>query len=311
MGTGIDQPVLGAQTHDTVGRAPTVSVIIPHYSDLRRLDLCLDALEHQTHPRDDFEIIVSDNNSPEGLEAVEAVIAGRARLTLVVHKGPGPARNGAIALARGRILAFTDSDCVPEREWLAEGLAALTHSDFAGGHMKVLVDDPMNMTAADAFETVYAFQNRRYIQRMGWSVTANLFCPREVFDDVGGFHMGVCTEDVEWCHRARDKGYRIGYAAKAVIGHPSRRTWAGLIKKTKRENVDQFGHITRNGGGRLKWFVKNLAMPFSAPVHSPQALLNKDLRTFRQRVVAIGVLYYIRMLRATDGIRLLFSPRAG
>jgi glycosyltransferase involved in cell wall biosynthesis len=307
MGTGDIQPLIELSSREEADdRTPTVSVIIPHFSDLRRLDICLDALERQSYPRDDFEIIVSDNNSPEGIAAVEATVAGRARLTLVVQKGPGPARNGAIELARGRILAFTDSDCIPERHWLAEGVAALARFDFVGGQMKVLVDDPTNMTAADAFETVYAFQNRRYVERLGWSVTANLFAPRAIFDDVGGFFVGTCAEDVEWCHRARDKGYRLGYAADSVIGHPSRRTWGGLIKKTRRETVDQFGHATRNGGGRIGWLIKNVALPFSAPIHSLQALLNKNLRNVRQRLVAIAVLHYIRMLRAADGLGLLF-----
>ena len=42
---------------------PTVSVIVPHYNDLERLNICLDALGGQTFPVDRFEIIVADNDS--------------------------------------------------------------------------------------------------------------------------------------------------------------------------------------------------------------------------------------------------------
>jgi GT2 family glycosyltransferase len=287
-------------------RTPTVSVVIPHYSDLRRLDLCLAALERQSYPRDEFEIIVGDNNSPEGIAAVEAVAAGRARVTKVVQKGPGPARNGAVELARGDILAFTDSDCIPEPDWLVEGVAALKRSDFVGGRMKVLVEDPRNMTPAEAFESVFAFDNRGYVERKGFSVTANLFCPRSVFDAVGGFYTGVSTEDLEWCHRARDAGYRIGYAPASVVGHPARRTWSELLTKARRMNVDMYGHITRDGGGRVLWALKCLAMPFSALAHTPRALFSGNLHSLQDRLKVTVALFVTRFVRMADGLGLLW-----
>jgi glycosyltransferase involved in cell wall biosynthesis len=76
---------------------PKVSVIIPHYRDLARLDKCLTALGRQTYPRDCIEIIVADNASPEGETAVAAAIAGRSRLVVVREKGAGLARNGGVA----------------------------------------------------------------------------------------------------------------------------------------------------------------------------------------------------------------------
>jgi len=138
------------------GVTPTVSVIIPHYSDLERLDLCLRALEAQTYPRDQFEIIVGDNASPQGEAAVAAAIAGRARLIVVTDRGAGPARNGAVAISQGRLLAFTDSDCVPEPEWLANGIAALSRFDFVGGQVTVLLSSPPHMTPPEAFDCARA-----------------------------------------------------------------------------------------------------------------------------------------------------------
>jgi len=91
-----------------------VSVIVPHYDDLRRLDVCLSALGKQTFPKTDFEIIVADNGSPQGFQEVESIVAGRAQLISIAEKGAGPARNGGAAVAIGEVLAFLDSDCVPE-----------------------------------------------------------------------------------------------------------------------------------------------------------------------------------------------------
>lgn len=287
--------------------APRVSVIIPHYRDLKGLDACLSALTNQTTMPD--EIVVADNNSPEGEAAAAAVIAGRARLTIVAEQGAGPARNGGVAASSGDILAFTDSDCLPEPQWLANALAALSGCDFVGGAMRVLVADEQALTAAEAFERVFAFDNRTYVLAKGFSVTANLICPRALFDDVGGFRIGV-SEDLEWCQRARAKGYVIGYAADAVIGHPARRTWPEMTRKWGRLDSEAFELALESPGGRWRWLLKSLVLPASALAHTPRVLVSPTLATLTDRLKALGLLYRLRIWRAVDGLHLLTKARA-
>jgi GT2 family glycosyltransferase len=286
---------------------PRVSVIVPHYSDLGRLDICLAALCRQTYPRDAFEIVVSDNNSPEGEAAVARVIDGRARLTIVPVKGAGAARNGGVDAARGEILAFTDSDCQPAAEWLARGLEALEGFDFVGGRMTVLARDPDHLTACEAFERVFAFDNEDYVLRKRFTVTANLFARRSVFEAVGGFETRVVSEDVDWCLRAGAAGFRIGYASAAVVGHPARRDWPDLIKKWRRMNSETFGLFARGRAGRLRWLLRALLMPFSAVVHTPRALAGRGLGSLGQRLGAVLVLYRLRFWRCGDSLRLLLA----
>jgi GT2 family glycosyltransferase len=285
---------------------PKLSVIIPHYRDLDRLNLCLAALGRQTYPAGDFEVIVADNASPEGEEAVARVIAGRARLVVVREKGAGPARNGAVAKSRGNILAFIDSDCVPEPDWLSEGVEALSEYDFIGGSVTVLVDDPRRRTPAEAFESVFAFDFKTYITKKGFTGAGNLFCTRAVFDQVGGFRAGV-SEDVDWSHRATAVGLRLGYAPKAVVGHPARRTWPELEAKWRKTNRESFELIRGKRGGRFWWLVKSAALPLSAVVHSPKVLMSNDLNSFSQRLSALAMLYRVRFWRLGDALRLLMS----
>jgi glycosyltransferase involved in cell wall biosynthesis len=281
-----------------------VSVIIPHFRDLRGLDACLTALDRQNYPRGDYEIIVADNNSPEGEAAVSAVVAGRARVVVVTQPGAGPARNGGVAASVGEILAFTDADCLPEPGWLQQGVSALEASDLVGGAMKVLVADEANMSPAEAFERVFAFDNRDYVLNKGFSVTANLFCTRAIFDRVGGFRVGV-SEDLDWCHRARTAGCRIGYAPGAVVGHPARRTWSQLSKKWRRLNEETFGLAITQPNARLRWFVKALAMPASAIAHIPRVLTTPNLAKPKDRISAVSMLFRVRFWRTADSLRLL------
>lgn len=286
------------------GRRPKVSVIIPHYQDFARLDLCLDALSRQTFPQSDTEVIVADNASPVGEAAVAATIAGRAQLVIVQERGAGPARNGAVALASGEILAFTDSDCLPSPDWLAEGLAALTAYDFVGGKVVVSVDNEQQLTPTEAFERVFAFNFKDYIERKSFTGSGNLFVARSIFDDVGGFRATV-SEDVDWSHRAVAKGYRLGYSPGAVIAHPARRTWAELRDKWRRIHRESFALARGRPRGRSRWLAKTLLLPISAVAHAPKALFSKRLKSRRERSGALAILFRLRLWRFVDGLHLM------
>jgi len=297
-------PVKQAKEAGTEPAAPFVSIVMPHYHDLVGLDLCLSALERQTYPRDRFEIVVADNASPEGRQAVEAAIRGRARLVVVTEKGAGPARNGGVADASGEILAFIDSDCVARPEWLAAGVEALGRGDLAGGRVEVLVEDRRKLRPTEAFELVFAFDNRRYVERLGFTVTANLFCPASLFAKVGGFRVGV-SEDLEWSHRARAAGFTLIYAPQAVVGHPARRTWGELIHKWRRLNSETYALSAGRRGRALKWLVRSLLLPASAVAHTPRVVRSPALTTWAERRAALGVLYRLRFWRLGHALSLL------
>jgi GT2 family glycosyltransferase len=241
-----------------------------------------------------------------GLPAVEAAVAGRARVVAVPQKGAGPARNGGVAAATGEVLAFTDCDCRPDPDWLRRGMEAQGQWDLVGGRMLVLVDDPERMTPTEAFEAVFAFNNERYIRKKGFTVTANLFCRREVFLAVGDFGVGV-SEDVEWCLRAAGKGFSLGYAPAAVVGHPARRTWPDLLSKWRRTNREGFLLSRSQPFGVARFLARSLLLPVSALAHAPLVLRAPMLRRPADRRGALFVLFRLRLWRMFDSIRLAFN----
>ncbi|WP_337188859.1 glycosyltransferase [Phenylobacterium sp.] len=296
-------------TTATTAALPFVSVIMPHYQDLGGLEIGLAALDAQTYPKDRFEIVIGDNNSPAGLAAVEAVVRGRARIVVITEKGAGPARNGAVAASRGDVLAFIDSDCVAEPQWLEEGVKALDRFDLVGGRVRVLVSDPERMTPAEAFERVFAFDFKTYIEKKGFTGAGNMFCRRPLFDRVGAFGVGL-SEDVDWSRRAVATGARLGYVPAAAIGHPARVTWEQLSGKWRRINAETFGLMAGQRSQRSRWLVRNLLMPLSAVAHTPKVLTSPELNTVGQRLSAIGMLYRLRLWRLWDALTLLRATRA-
>jgi glycosyltransferase involved in cell wall biosynthesis len=265
----------------------------------------LEKLLTQTFPRDEFEIVVADNGSPEVAE-LRSVVEGKARLVVVDERGAGPARNGGVAVANGEILAFIDSDCQADPEWLAEGVAALSSYDFVGGRVRVLVEDQARMTPTEAFESVFAFDFKSYVTRKGFAGAGNLFCPHELFERVGGYRS-VVSEDVDWSGRARAAGYRIGFAPKAIVGHPARRTWRQLHAKWRRINAEMYHLATERSAGALWWFLRTLLLPASALAHSPRVVFSRELKGLDQRIAALGVLYRLRFWRFGDSLRLMLG----
>ena len=98
-------------------KMPFVSVIIPVYNDADGLDKCLHSLDAQSYPRDLFEVVVVDNDSEI---KIDKIVKKYKQSVLTHERKPGSyaARNRGISLAKGEIIGFTDSDCVPSKKWI-------------------------------------------------------------------------------------------------------------------------------------------------------------------------------------------------
>jgi len=290
---------VGAAPKEAGGRPPSiglVSVIVPHLDDYDNLDACLTLLGEQSFPDDRREVIVADNGSSRGLDVVRQIVGTRGRVVEVAERGAGPARNAGVRASRGEAIAFIDSDCRPDRRWLEEGLAELQSADFAGGRVDVLVEDPRRMTAAEAFESVFAFQNERYVKTLNFTVTASMFVWRSVFDAVGRFENGV-PEDLDWCRRARLKGYRIGFASRSIVQHPARRTMPELKRKSRRLTLEWCEAARRDGKGSIFILARYWAVLFSIAPHALVAMASKRVSGTRNRILAVGALAQIRAYR--------------
>jgi GT2 family glycosyltransferase len=99
---------------------PAVSVIIPTYQRRDMVARAVRSVLAQTYR--DFELIVVDDGSTDGTaESLEA-LGGRVLYAWQPNRGVSAARNAGLRLARGRIVAFLDSD----DRWLPDHLEILT-----------------------------------------------------------------------------------------------------------------------------------------------------------------------------------------
>ena len=216
---------------------PFVSVIIPVYNDAGRLAKCLTALTCQNYPGNRFEVIVVDNGS---LDDPAKLNSSFRQVLFFQEPKPGSycARNKGIEVAKGEILAFTDSDCIPRPDWIGNGVKALMATSNCGlvaGRVKLFFKDPQRPTAAEIYESIHAFNQKDKVENYHHGATANIFTRRQVIDDVGAFNPELKSGgDVEWGKRVFAAGYGQVYAEDVCVFHPARHSLKDIFRKTTR-----------------------------------------------------------------------------
>jgi glycosyltransferase involved in cell wall biosynthesis len=183
---------------------PQVSVIVPVRDRREMLRDLLKGLDNQTFS--DFEVIVVDDGSTDGSEelARESVIGGRP-VTVLQSGGGGAlaARRLGVEHATGSLLAFTDSDCVPDPGWLEHAVAAVDDgAEMVNGFTRPARPlRPMERSMASGTEGLYP--------------TCNIFFTRDLYDRLGGFDPDAASR---WRFRVTNRAKGLGFGEDTLIG---------------------------------------------------------------------------------------------
>jgi len=149
---------------------------------------------------------------------------------------------------------------------------------------------------------VFAFNFRRYIEREGFAGAGNLLTWRAVFEDVGGFRLGL-SEDIDWCHRATARGHRLVYAPEVNVLHPTRSDWPALRRKWLRLTEEMFRLRPRGPAGRAAWALR-AGLVLGSPLRDlPRLLRARELDDPGERARAIATLLRLRTARAAWMLR--------
>lgn len=295
------------------GGVCVISVIIAHLNQPDALQICLESLQRQNFDLTLVEIIVVDNGS-HTLPTDVVSMFKNVRLEFEAQAGPGPARNKGVAVSKGTILAFIDSDCVADRSWLSTISRVMQPDsgiDIAGGKVKVgtAVHDQPNMV--EAYEQVFSFRQDVYIKSQGFSGSGNLATRRDIFERVGSFGGIEIAEDVDWGRRATRLGIITHYIAEMIVTHPARKSLAEIYTKLDRLVSHEFAGKKPGLLGNLKWFAKALAVAGS-PLASWLAIPKSDeLRTWRDYRLAGCGLTLVRLYRARKMLSLQLGRPKG
>jgi GT2 family glycosyltransferase len=197
---------------------PDITVVTPTYCRPDVLTRLVLALEAQTLPVDQFDVVIVDNNSPDETSTRLAELAASTPLRLrhLVERTPGPAatRNTGWKATSAPIIAFIDDDCVPEPDWLAAGLKEM-EADVRLGVMQGCTRKP------EGVPTYYWSLWREILGPTPYFEACNIFYRRAALEETGGFDEDIAYygEDASLGWAVVEAGWKRGYAAAAVAYH--------------------------------------------------------------------------------------------
>jgi len=295
----------------TDGRDMRISIVVPHLNQREFLGRCLESLATQVASHD-VEVIVVDNGSDHPPRDV----CDRHSFVRLEHQatpGPGPARNRGVAQSTGDILAFIDADCVAHRGWLDTLVKVFANEPatmIVGGDTRISVANPARLTMLESYESVFAFRQQHYIEKLGFSGSGNLAMRREVYVAVGPFAGIDVAEDRDWGRRATLLGCRIKYVPEMIVCHPARRTFGELRRKWDRHISHDWKDTSGRAFRRLRWAGTALAVLASGVVDLHKVMASTQIFTRRERLLAALVLMTIRLYRAWRMAAVLLSTSA-
>jgi len=239
-------------------RYPRVSVVVCSYNSERTMEACLASLEVLNYP--DYEVIVvNDGSTDRTLEIAERFPF--CRIISQPNKGLSVARNVGAEAATGEIVAYTDSDCVADPDWLTYLVAKMEASNLAacGGPNFPPPEDslvPAAVAVSPGGPTHVLISDEVAEHIAG----CNMAFRRDVLMALGGFDpvYRAAGDDVDICWRFQDAGHAIGFSPAAIVWHFRRNTVHAYIRQQrgygKAEALVYAKHPFRfNLFGQAKW----------------------------------------------------------
>jgi len=251
MAISVSSDKLSAQPEPTP--FVSVSVIIPTFNGASRIGDCLDALLQQTR-RHNAEVLIVNDGSTDNTADVVARYPD-VRLINQANAGPAAARNRGAQEARGTILLFTDDDCVPMPDWLANMIEPFRNPEVIG--VKGVYRTRQNSLAARFVQIEYEDRYRLMasLPSIDFVDTYSAGLRRDRFLQMNGYDTTfpvACAEDAELSYRMSARGWIMKFNPAAVVHHTHPETFWRYFKKKYKFAFWRVLAVSKNPSKTLK-----------------------------------------------------------
>ncbi len=216
---------------------PMVSVIIPVKNGGDTIKDLLDSLMQADYPQDKLEIIVIDGHSTDNTR--EIVSQYNFKLLMEERRGINAARNTGIKHCKGKIIAFTDSDCVVPPDWIK--LIVQNFQDekvgCVGGSTKGHYDNLLSKYSDESLVPVLRrFDKREVLDAvkppLKYPAGCNMAIRRDVVESVGLFDENIMYgfDEDELVERICEEGNKMVLDKNVLIMHKHRSSLSELLR---------------------------------------------------------------------------------
>jgi GT2 family glycosyltransferase len=285
-----------------------LSVVIPTFNTAQLTLRCCRAVLASLPP--DSEVIVADDGSTDETAELLALEVPAVRVVrLDTNRGFAPAANRGVAASSGRVILLLNSDAIVDADALAAFLGAFAADSKLGmAGARLLNPDRTPQWSGGAAPTLAwmigvvsgAGHLARFVQRRGvrvqrdadWVSGAAMAFRREVWDAAGPLdeRFRFYCQDIEFCLRARDAGWRVSIIDGARVVHAIGGTIAAETS-LKHDPARLWPDLLTWGGRRYgnRWmFVARIALMLTAAVRvAARAILRRDNAPFIRAAKAL------------------------
>jgi glycosyltransferase involved in cell wall biosynthesis len=246
--------------------------------------------------------VIIVNNDPNDAIPQNLVLPDNFKIIEEGKPGSYAARNTALQFAKGEIIGFTDSDCIPDKNWIKNAVDYLTTNtscDRVAGAIQI-IQKSARPTVVEKYNQLYAFPQKWLIENGGGSVTANLFTYKYIFDKVGGFDENLMSMgDKFWGMKAQKAGFTIHYVENVIVHHPAR-DFIQLVKKERRHG----GAVQKDPGKKRLQLFLNFAYQFRPRLSGLRFMLGKRIGVrIIDRLTIPFLRHYLLLVRAYEALR--------
>jgi glycosyltransferase involved in cell wall biosynthesis len=243
-----------------------VSVVIPTKNRSALLVEAIDRIESQTVSRDQYEVIIIDNDSSDDTRTVlEQKAKTYGNLKFGVQEKPGAAatRNAGLRLAKGELILFIDDDVQAERALIQ------SHLDCHQKNPSASVIGAVSMPWGDTTDPFLRYLRDHRILNpytpskgpidFSYYHTCNVSTPTNVLLNVGGFNENFQIygmEDIELGYRLEKAGSRMVFAPDAKAVHYRFPGYQDFIERSEQAGYS-LGQLIRLHPELKKRFVES------------------------------------------------------
>jgi len=257
------------------------------------------------YPKDRLEVIVVDGGSTDSTGELVRKRFGTVKFLVETELGLSRARNTGVSNSNGDIIAFTDDDCIVDKQWLRALVSGFRTKNVIGVGGPVYLRYPQlvpDKLLVEGALGLYNFGNK--YRRTNKLIGANFAFKKEAFKitsfdtDLGRKGSRLFgLEDLDFCWKLREKGYVLMYVPTALVYHDIDASRVNLWYILKRAVYEGYSLSIFRMKSR-KWFLKLIGSHFiNSAVILVRFIRKRTLRLFYKWLTETSALLFLILLR--------------